>query len=61
MSLEYDNSRTRLGAQIESLDDVRGISPLELFDMLYEQQNARHLSDVQSKYLCAMIERIRGN
>ena len=61
MSVEYDNSRTRLNSQIENLEDVRGISPLELFDMLYEQQNACHLSDEQKKYLSAMIERLRGN
>jgi len=61
MSVEYDNSRTRINSQIENLDDVKGISPLELFDMLYEQQNARHLSDVQKKYLAAMIERLRRN
>ena len=61
MSVEYDNARTRLNAQIENLDDVTGMSPLELFDMLYEQQNARHLSEVQKDYLVAMIERLRGN
>ncbi|MCR5319178.1 MAG: exonuclease SbcCD subunit D [Treponema sp.] len=60
MSVEYDNTRTRLSAHIENLDDVKGMSPLDLFDKLYEQQNARHISDMQKKYLAEMIDRLRG-
>lgn len=60
MSVEYDNTRTRLSAHIENLDEVKGMSPLDLFDKLYEQQNARHISDMQKKYLAEMIDRLRG-
>lgn len=58
MQLSYDNPRTRLRqnpltelAQPES-------SPLELFGLLYEKQNNAPMSDEETEYLRAMMERI---
>lgn len=60
MSLEYDNTRTQKDTSLESLEDVKGLSPLDLFENLFVQQNGKELNEQQKKYLCELIEEERG-
>ena len=58
MKLTYDNARTRSSGVLENAGDVQKKSHLELFRELYEQQNNQPMSQVQTDYLCALIESI---
>ena len=56
MKLDYDNQRTRKSSEINLIDAVDSMSPLELFDTFYEIQNGKHLSDAQRVFLENIIE-----
>lgn len=56
MKLDYDNQRTRKSSEINLINAVDSMSPLELFDTFYEIQNGRHLSDAQRAFLENIIE-----
>ena len=59
MTLEYDNTRTRENALINSAEEVQKKSPLELFEELYEMQNNQPMSDVQKRFLTELMEKIQ--
>ena len=59
MTLEYDNTRTRENALINSAEEVQKKSPLELFEELYEMQNNQPMSDVQRQFLTELMEKIQ--
>ena len=56
MKLDYDNQRTRKSSEINLINAVDSMSPLELFDTFYEIQNGRYLSDAQRVFLENIIE-----
>lgn len=58
MRLEYDNLRTRTQGFLSPAGDIRELSPLELFEKLYREQNGRSLSREQKAYLSGKIEAI---
>ncbi len=58
MHLTYDNARTRSQGFVSPAGDTRALSPLMLFDKLYEEQNAQPLTPEQRAYLSAKIEGI---
>lgn len=60
--LHYDNKRTRDGMKlIDRPMNVNKLNPIELFDELFEKQNAQHLSDKQNVYLNGLIDQIFNN
>jgi len=62
MELRYDNSRTRAGqTSIGAPVNINKLDPKELFEGLYQKQNARDLSDEQNKYLSDLIKQIFNN
>ena len=56
MHLDYDNVRTRTESSVAGITDASQYSPIQLFGMLYEEQNGQPISDVQRAFLCDMIE-----
>ena len=58
MKLDYDNTRTRHFAEINSVSDVAAKTPLEHFSEFYEQQNGRPMSDEQHSFVADIIEQI---
>ena len=58
MKLDYDNTRTRSGGQVEALEGVEQRSPLDLFMELYETQNGQAMSERQQELCRTLIERI---
>jgi len=58
MSLKYDNMRTRTENSITGIADVSRYTPIQLFDMLYEEQNGQPLSDTQRAFLNDLIEQV---
>lgn len=60
MSLRYDNRRTREQAKLQLDDGVPARTPFELFSALYEAQNNAAMSDEQSEFVRALIEKVWG-
>jgi exonuclease SbcD len=58
MKLEYDNTRTRLQAELTAPADAERKTPLDLFSEFYEKQNNRPLSQEQSAYVKELMESI---
>ena len=58
MKLTYDNTRTRQRQNPLEAGAETGMSPLELFGLLYEKQNNRELGEEQRTYLTKCIEQI---
>lgn len=59
LQLDYDNKRTRSGGTaLESADQIRRKSPLELFAEFYEIQNGQPMSEEQSQFMRGLIEEI---
>lgn len=56
--LDYDNTRTRMSSSVEDLIKADDYSPMELFNMLYKEQNGQPLSEEQTEFLASMIEEI---
>lgn len=51
MKLDYDNRRTRSGAQITDAESVGQKTPLALFEELYEKQNGQSFGAEQAAWL----------
>lgn len=58
MKLEYENRRTSYDNVLESAGGAGQMSPLELFEELFEKQNNREMSEEQRDYLKDMISSI---
>lgn len=58
MKLDYDNRRTRDGAQITGADEVQQKTPLALFEEFYIQQNNQAMSEEQTAWLDKLIRQI---
>ena len=59
MYLEYDNKRTRMNSNVMLLNtNNNNYSPLELFEMLYLEQNGDHLSNIQKDYMLKLTQEI---
>ena len=57
MKLDYDNKRTRSGSAVTAAERVEEKSPLELFSEFYEKQNNQPMSEEQTKFITALIEK----
>lgn len=57
-SLDYDNKRTRGSGIIEDACEVANKSPLDIFAEFYEKRNSQPMSEVQTKFVKSLIERI---
>lgn len=60
MRLDYDNKRTRTKQTIEGAAEVEEKTPLALLQEFYELQNNRPMSEEQSAYALALLERLQG-
>ena len=58
MKLDYDNRRTRASGEIEKIENVKEKSPIEIFENLYEKQNASALNDEQTKLLKDIVKEV---
>lgn len=58
MKVDYDNSRTRQNAEIEELEAVEKIDPLDIFETLFMLQNNREMTDEQRELVAELLERI---
>ena len=58
LSLGYDNKRTNANSEITKIKNIKSKSPLDLFSELYELQNNQPLSDVQTKFIIEMIDKL---
>ncbi len=58
MKLDYDNKRTRSGADFIEADNRKALSPLEIMAEFYETQNNQPLSETQEILLNDLIEKI---
>ena len=58
MRLDYDNKRTRAENSVTGIADASQYTPIQLFDMLYEEQNGQKISDIQKDFLSDLIERV---
>lgn len=58
MKLDYDNRRTRGGAQNLGAMDTERKTPLALFEEFYERQNNQPMSGEQTAWLDKLIQRI---
>ena len=59
MKLDYDNTRTRSTRCLGTIEDIKNRSPLELFSEFYENRNNQPMSDVQTEYMQALIEKLK--
>ena len=57
MKLDYDNKRTRLNMEINSVTDVESKSPLELFFFFYKLQNNQPMTQEEFDYVKLLIEK----
>ncbi|MBR5402044.1 MAG: exonuclease SbcCD subunit D [Treponema sp.] len=58
--LDYDNTRTRTNATVDTVVDVERTSPLELFSEFFKIQNNKDLSEEQKSFVQNLIEEIWG-
>ena len=58
MCLEYDNTRTRMNAEIADLEKAEQLSMFELFSLFYKEQNGAEMTDQQYEYMKNLIEKI---
>ena len=58
MRLDYDNTRTRKDAHIDTVEKIDEKKPIELFSELYEMQNNQEMSPEQEIYIKELIESI---
>ena len=58
MRLDYDNKRTQTEGAVTGIADVSQYAPIQLFDLLYEEQNGRPISDIQRNFLNDLIEQV---
>lgn len=58
MALDYDNKRTQAAGELEAGEDAVQMSPLELLDDFYEQQNGQPMGEAQRALAQRLIEEI---
>ena len=58
LDLRYDNARTKANATILSADGVEKKSAFELFSEFFKDRNNSEMSEQQSEYMKALIEKI---
>ena len=58
MRLDYDNTRTKRESFAPGVADASKYSPIQLFDMLYEEQNGQPVSAVQRDFLTDLIAQV---
>ena len=58
MRLDYDNKRTRTQGYVAEAADASQYTPIQLFDMLYEEQNGQPLSELQRDFLNDLIGKV---
>ncbi len=58
MRLDYDNTRTRSENSVTGIADASQYTPVQLFDLLYEEQNGQSVSDTQLAFLEELIEQV---
>ena len=58
MRLDYDNTRTKRESLVPGVADASKYSPIQLFDMLYEEQNGQPVSAVQHDFLTGLIAQV---
>lgn len=58
MLLDYDNRRTRSTAAVELTEDAEERTPMELFELLYEQQNGQPMDSSQHEIADRLIREI---
>lgn len=58
--LDYDNTRTQRLSEINAMENVEKINPLEIFMELYSLQNNVEMSTEQKDYVEAMIKKEWG-
>ena len=58
MKIDYDNRRTQASGEIEKIENVKEKSPIEIFENLYEKQNASALNDEQTKLLKDIVKEV---
>lgn len=58
MRLDYDNIRTRTENAVTGIADASQYTPVQLFDMLYQDQNGQSLSDTQRTFLNNLIGQV---
>ncbi len=58
MRLDYDNKRTRTESSVSGVADASKYSPIELFEMLFEEQNGQQTTDTQKDFLNGLIEEV---
>jgi hypothetical protein len=56
MRLDYDNTRTKTESSVTGVSDASQYTPIQLFDMLYKEQNGQPISDMQRVFLNDLIE-----
>ena len=58
LNLNYDNTRTRKNMAISTVENVENKTTYELFEEFFKLRNNKNLTDVQSEYIKALIEKI---
>jgi exonuclease SbcD len=58
MWLDYDNKRSKAGSSVVGGFDANEYKPIDLFDMLYKEQNGQGVSGNQRAYLENLIEQV---
>ena len=58
MRLVYDNTRTRTESSVAGISDASQHTPIQLFDILYKEQNGNPISDVQQAFMNDLIEQV---
>lgn len=58
LELRYDNARTRANATILSAESVENKTAFELFSEFFKDRNNSEMSEKQSEYMKALIEKI---
>ena len=58
MRLVYDNTRTRTESSVAGISDASQHTPIQLFDILYKEQNGQPISDIQQAFMNDLIEQV---
>ena len=59
MKLDYDNTRTRNAGSLSVPEETERKSEIELFEMFFEQQNGRPMSEEQRQFSGHLLEKVR--
>ncbi|MCL1905912.1 MAG: exonuclease SbcCD subunit D C-terminal domain-containing protein, partial [Clostridiales bacterium] len=60
MKLDYDNKRTRTKSSVAGTAGVSRFTPLQLFEMLFKEQNGQAFSEIQKDFLDDLIGQVWG-